>query len=190
MGAEHSVVGVDLRRFRPMLKPPAPHPVPIPRRDGPARSRSGRARTSRSSCYAISSPCCAVRSTDPVTDDDRSLLGAIAAALPRRMRNGWLVTPATLLRWHRRRVARRWTQPTRPRADRRPQLGSAAWFFALQPRTRRGVTDASIGELFGLGHNRRVDDLADPEGRGYRPRTGTWRRDVVPVPALSGRRGV
>ena len=39
-------------------------------------------------------------------DDDRSLLGAIAAALPRSRRQGWLVTPDTLLRWHRRRVAR------------------------------------------------------------------------------------
>ena len=46
--------------------------------------------------------------------DDRSLLGAIAAALPRRLRHGWIVTPDTLLRWHRRRIAKHWTQPTRP----------------------------------------------------------------------------
>ena len=44
----------------------------------------------------------------------RALLGAIAAALPRPQRAGWLVTPDTLLRWHRRRIARHWTQPTRP----------------------------------------------------------------------------
>ena len=44
--------------------------------------------------------------------NDRTLLGAIAAALPRRRRLGWLVTPDTLLRWHRRRIARHWTQPT------------------------------------------------------------------------------
>lgn len=49
-----------------------------------------------------------------LTDDDRTLLGAIAAALPRRLRQGWLDTPDTLLRWHRRRVARHWTQPSRP----------------------------------------------------------------------------
>jgi hypothetical protein len=48
-----------------------------------------------------------------LNDDDRSLLGAIAAALPRPRRTGWLVTPDTLLRWHRRRVARHWTQATR-----------------------------------------------------------------------------
>ena len=37
-----------------------------------------------------------------LTDADRSLLGAIAAALPRPSRTGWLITPDTLLRWHRR----------------------------------------------------------------------------------------
>ncbi|MCP3854768.1 MAG: hypothetical protein GY698_08550 [Actinomycetia bacterium] len=48
-----------------------------------------------------------------ITDDNRTLLGAIAAALPRPQRTGWLVTPDTLLRWHRRRIARHWTQPSR-----------------------------------------------------------------------------
>jgi transposase InsO family protein len=48
-----------------------------------------------------------------LNDDDRTLLGAIAAALPRSHRGGWLVTPDTLLRWHRQRIARHWTQPTR-----------------------------------------------------------------------------
>ena len=35
-----------------------------------------------------------------LTDDDRSFLGAIASALPRQLRQGWLVTPDALLRWH------------------------------------------------------------------------------------------
>jgi len=48
-----------------------------------------------------------------INDADRTLLGAIAAALPRPRRTGWLVTPDTLLRWHRRRIARNWTQATR-----------------------------------------------------------------------------
>jgi putative transposase len=48
------------------------------------------------------------RQTDrPVlTNDDRTLLGAIAAALPRQKRIGSIVTPDTLLRWHRSRIAR------------------------------------------------------------------------------------
>jgi len=49
-----------------------------------------------------------------LNNGDRALLGAIAQALPRPRRAGWLVTPDTLLRWHRRRIARHWTQPTRP----------------------------------------------------------------------------
>ena len=49
-----------------------------------------------------------------LTDADRALLGAIAAALPRPSRAGWLVTPDTLLRWHRRRIVGHWTQPQRP----------------------------------------------------------------------------
>ena len=32
-----------------------------------------------------------------LTDEDRALLSAVAAALPRRQRGGWLVTPETLL---------------------------------------------------------------------------------------------
>ncbi len=50
-----------------------------------------------------------------LTNNDRTLLGSIAAALPRPRRHGWIVTPDTLLRWHRRRVARHWTQERRPR---------------------------------------------------------------------------
>ena len=48
-----------------------------------------------------------------IDDNDRTLLGAIGAALPGRLRQGWIVTPETLLRWHRRRIARHWTQPSR-----------------------------------------------------------------------------
>jgi hypothetical protein len=53
-----------------------------------------------------------------VTNDDRSLLAAVAQALPRPARTGWLVTPDALLRWHWRRVARHWTHP--PRRPGRP----------------------------------------------------------------------
>ncbi|MCP5066264.1 MAG: hypothetical protein GY946_06815, partial [bacterium] len=49
-----------------------------------------------------------------LTNDDRTLLGAIAAALSRPRRAGSIVTPETRLRWHRRRITRHWTQPNRP----------------------------------------------------------------------------
>ena len=39
-----------------------------------------------------------------VHNNDRTLLGAIAAALPKTLRQGWIVTPETLLRWHRKQM--------------------------------------------------------------------------------------
>jgi hypothetical protein len=45
---------------------------------------------------------------------DRLLLTALSRVLPRRSWNAFLVRPETLLRWHRRLVARRWTYPHRP----------------------------------------------------------------------------
>ena len=46
---------------------------------------------------------------------DRALPAALTRLLPVRRRLGLLVTPATILRWHRQLIARRWTtQPTRP----------------------------------------------------------------------------
>jgi putative transposase len=44
---------------------------------------------------------------------DRALLAAFSRALPRRAWGSFLVTPGTLLRWHRELVARRWTYPHR-----------------------------------------------------------------------------
>jgi hypothetical protein len=50
-----------------------------------------------------------------VTWADRALIAALTRLLPVRRRLGLLVTPATILRWHRQLVARRWTtQPSRP----------------------------------------------------------------------------
>src|SRR2546430_371615 len=44
---------------------------------------------------------------------DRALLAAFSRVLPRRAWGSFLVKPATLLRWHRELVARRWTYPRR-----------------------------------------------------------------------------
>jgi putative transposase len=42
---------------------------------------------------------------------DRALIAALTRLLPVRRRLGLLVTPATILRWHRRLVTNRWTVP-------------------------------------------------------------------------------
>ncbi len=48
-----------------------------------------------------------------LNDGDRVLLAALARLLPRSSWGSFTVTPATLLRWHRRLLARRWTYPRR-----------------------------------------------------------------------------
>src|SRR6187397_838619 len=42
---------------------------------------------------------------------DRAVIAALTRLLPARRRHGFLVTPATILSWHRQLVRRRWTTP-------------------------------------------------------------------------------
>src|SRR4051812_689004 len=50
-----------------------------------------------------------------MTWTDRALIAALTRLLPVRRRLSLLVTPATILRWHRQLIARRWTtHPPRP----------------------------------------------------------------------------
>src|SRR6266545_5672593 len=53
---------------------------------------------------------------------DRALLAALSAALPRWRWSSFLVTPDTILLWHRRLVTRKWTQ-AHPRGG-RPRVAS------------------------------------------------------------------
>ncbi len=85
--------------------------------------------------------------------DDRSLLGAIAAALPRRLRDGWIVTPETLLRWHRKRIARHWTRPPTRRPGRPPTAIELRRLIIRLARENPTWGHRRIhGELIGLGH--------------------------------------
>src|SRR5262249_2252515 len=54
---------------------------------------------------------------------DRAFLAALTRVLPQPRRRGLIVTPQTLLRWHRELVRRKWTQPQRPPAGRPPVDG-------------------------------------------------------------------
>lgn len=87
-----------------------------------------------------------------ITDEDRTLLGAVAQALSRRARAGWIVTPDTLLRWHRRRVARHWTHPPRRRG--RPATAAAIQQLVVEMAVENPTWGYRRihGELVGLGH--------------------------------------
>jgi putative transposase len=82
---------------------------------------------------------------------DRAFIAALARLLPQRHRHGLMVTPATLLRWHRELVRRKWTYPQREPG--RPPTSRALRELALRlARENPGWGCQRIaGELIKLG---------------------------------------
>src|ERR1700722_3417309 len=123
---------------------------------------------------------------------DRALLATLLGLIPKARRQGLrlLVTPDTIVRWHRDIVRRRWAarsmrgrtgRPTTRRniqgpgptaGPREPQLG-----IPKDPR-RTGRTRHK---------GRSVHRVGDPQGQRHQPRPAADRADLVAIPALPGR---
>ena len=73
---------------------------------------------------------------------DRAMLAALARLLPGHLRLPRIVTPGTLLAWHRRLVRKKWASPDGPGRPPVP-AGCVRWWSSWRGRTRAGATGAS-----------------------------------------------
>jgi putative transposase len=101
------------------------------------------------------------------------LLAALSRSLPRPAWSSFFVSPVTLLRWHRRLVARRWRYSRqsvgRPRTDRE----ICELVLRLARENRSGAIAASTGSWSGWeSRSRRARFGRSCAGNGIEPATG------------------
>ena len=81
------------------------------------------------------------------TWSDRALVALLAGLVPRALWGSFLVTPQTILGWHRSLVRKRWTYPHRQPG--RPALAkeTTELICRLAARTRGGAISASLANV-------------------------------------------